>query len=491
MSVPHRAPGTVAAAARPAPERTGLALLVVVIGVMITAVDTTIVILALPEIESALRVPLASVVWVIVAYLLVLTLLATQLGRLGDMYGRARMYEAGFGIFIVGSLCCGLAWNALAIIGFRVLQGVGGALIAANSGAVIAEMVPPERRGRAYGFNAIGWNVGAIVGIVLGGLIVTYASWRWVFLINLPIGGLALGVALRVLRDRGPHRPQRIDWVGMALLGAGLLGILWAIIQLATRALDWRLGIALVGGAALLAVFLWWERRHPAPMLDLRLFAVPTLTPSLLAALFQALGNFAVLFLVIMYLQGVRHLSPLGASLLLVPGFILGGVCAPLGGRLADRVGAVVPATLGLGLQALSLLLYARLGVHSVLWLVVVASLVSGLGAAAFYPANNAAVMRVAPPRALGVASGLLRMFSNIGMIFSFSLALLVASRAIPARLAFAIFVGTTSLSAAPSAAFAAGLHAAFYASLVLVGIAAVFSLSRGRPTARAVGPAA
>ena len=275
-------------------QRTGLALLVVMIGVMITAVDTTIVILALPEIESALRVPLASVVWVIVGYLLVLTLLATQLGRLGDMYGRARMYEAGFVVFIVGSLCCGLAWNAVAIIGFRVLQGVGGALIAANSGAVIAEMIPPERRGRAYGFLAIGWNVGAIVGIVLGGLIVTDLSWRWVFLINLPIGGIALAVALRVLRDHGERSPQRIDWGGMALLGAGLLSILWAIIQLATAPLSPPLGAALVGGVVLLALFWWWERRQAAPMLDLRLFAVPTLTPSLLAALFQALGNFAV-----------------------------------------------------------------------------------------------------------------------------------------------------------------------------------------------------
>lgn len=173
-----------------------------------------------------------------------------------------------------------------------------------------------------------------------------------------------------------------------------------------------------------------------------------------------------------------------------MPGFILGGICAPLGGRLADRVGAVIPATLGLGLQALSLLIYAQLGVHSALWLVVAASLVAGLGAAAFYPANNAAVMRVAPAWALGVASGLLRMFSNIGMIFSFSLALLAASRAIPARLAFAIFVGTTSLRAAPSAAFAVGLHAAFHVSLVLVAIAAVFSLSRGGRPARAERPA-
>jgi MFS family permease len=135
-----------------------LALLVVVVGVLITAVDTTIVVLALPEIQRSLHIGLASVVWVIIGPLLVITVLSAQVGRLGDMFGRVRMYESGFVVFVVGSLACALAWSEVSLIVFRVAQGVGGALITANSGAVIADTFPKEQRGRAYGFNSIGFN---------------------------------------------------------------------------------------------------------------------------------------------------------------------------------------------------------------------------------------------------------------------------------------------------------------------------------------------
>src|SRR5215470_13597166 len=157
--------------------RTGLAMIVLMSGVLMTAVDTTIVVLALPEIQRSLHVALSAVVWVIISFLLVITLLATQVGRLGDMYGRVRMYEAGFVVFVLGSLACGLAWNEASIIAFRVVQGIGGAFIMANSGAVIADLYPRELRGRAYGFTSVGWTMGAVIGIVLGGLIVTYVSW--------------------------------------------------------------------------------------------------------------------------------------------------------------------------------------------------------------------------------------------------------------------------------------------------------------------------
>ena len=146
----HRAEASSAA------PRRGLALAVVMTGVLITAVDTTIVVLALPEIERGLHVALASVIWVIIGYLLIITLLATQVGRLGDMFGRVKMYEAGFIVFIVGSALCALSFDQLSIIGFRLLQGIGGALVTANSGAVIADLFPPEQRGKAYGYNSVG-----------------------------------------------------------------------------------------------------------------------------------------------------------------------------------------------------------------------------------------------------------------------------------------------------------------------------------------------
>ena len=472
------------------PERIGLAMIVIMAGVLMTAVDTTIVVLALPEIERSLHVPLTDVVWVIISFLLVITLLATQVGRLGDMFGRVRMYETGFAVFVLGSLLCALAWNELSIIVFRVVQGIGGALIMANSGAVIADLYPRERRGRAYGFTALGWTIGAMLGIVLGGLIVTYVSWRWIFWINVPTGVLAIAGALRVLRDKGERTRQRLDPLGMVALGLGLFGVLWAITKLANAPLDASTIGFLVGGVLLIGLFVAIEARVAAPMLPLRIFRVPTMAASLCASLFQGLASFAVLFLVLMYLQGPRGLSPIHASLLLVPGYVVSGGVGLYAGRLADRRGPVLPATLGLGIQAIALICYAQLTISTPLWVIVAISLVNGIGTSMFFPANSSAIMKAAPPDMFGIASGMLRTFANIGMVFSFAVAILVASRSISRDLAFAIFVGSTSLHGPLAAAFTTGLHAAFYESVGFMVIAAILSALRGSPARKELQPA-
>ena len=463
--------------ARPGHPTLGLA--VVMIGLLMTAVDTTIVVLALPEIERGLHLALSSVIWVVIGYLLVITLLATQVGRLGDMFGRVRMYQAGLVIFIAGSALCALSWNEGAIVGFRVLQGVGGALMTANTGAIIADLFPPEQRGKAYGYNAVGWSLGAVLGIVLGGLIVTYISWRWIFWINVPIGIVAVLVTAAALHDHGERAKRRLDLAGMGLLGAGLFGILWAVTRLATSSLNATTTGFLLGGLVLVAAFAVVEKKRAAPMLDLSLLALPTVSPTLLAALFQGLANYAVLFLLIMYLQGPRGLSPLDASLLLVPGYVVGSVFGPLAGKLSDRVGPVVPATAGLALQGIALLWFATLSVSTGLWVVVLASVVNGVGASGFFPANSAALMRAVKPQVFGIASGMLRTFSNIGMVFSFSVAILAASRSISRSLAFAIFVGTAKIHGSLARAFTSGLHTAFYVSVGVMALAAAFSATR------------
>ena len=468
-------------AAKVARPRTGLAMAVIMSGVLMTAVDTTIVVLALPEMQRSLHVALTAVIWVIISFLLVITLLATQVGRLGDMFGRVRMYEAGFAVFVLGSLLCALSWNEASIIVFRIVQGVGGALIMANSGAVIADLYPREQRGRAYGFTSVGWTIGAVLGVVFGGLIVTYISWRWIFWINVPTGVVAIAAALRVLHDSGERVKHRLDLPGMVTLGLGLFGVLWAMTKLANGPLDASVVGFLVGGVLMLALFVLIESRVAAPMLPLSLFRVPTMSASLLASLFQGLASFAVLFLLLMYLQGPRSLSPIHASLLLVPGYVAGGAVGPFAGRLADRHSPVLPATVGLGLQVVALLLYAQLTLTTPLWAIVAISLVNGVGASFFFPGNNSAIMKSAPPEMFGIASGIMRTFANIGMVFSFAVAILVASRSISRGLAFAIFVGTTTLHGTLAAAFTTGLHAAFYASVAFMVIAAALSATRVR----------
>ena len=327
---------------------------------------------------------------------------------------------------------------------------------------------------------------------MLGGVIVTYISWRWIFWINVPVGVAALAVATRVLHDKAERSRRRLDLPGMVTLGLGLFGVLWAMTRLANTAFDATVTGFGIGGLVLIGVFVLIERRVAIkgnePMLPLSIFRVPTMSASLLASLFQGLASFAVLFLLIMYLQGPRGLSPIHASLLLVPGYVLGSVVGPYAGRLADRRGPVLPATAGLAIQVVSLAIYAQLTVTTGLWVVVLASIINGIGASFFFPANSSAVMKAAPPEAFGIASGMLRTFANIGMVFSFAVAILIASRSISRGLAFAIFVGSTSLHGAVAVAFTSGLHAAFYASMGFMALAAALSALRAGsdPNARA-----
>ncbi|MGC8481143.1 MAG: MFS transporter, partial [Acidimicrobiales bacterium] len=370
---------------------------------------------------------------------------------------------------------------------FRLLQGVGGALIAANSGAVIADTFPPHTRGRAYGYNAIGWNVGAVLGVLLGGVLVTYVSWRWIFGINVPIGIAAYLVALMVLKDKGKRTPQRLDVPGMVTLGAGLFALLWAMTRLTSESFNASIGALLVLGAGLLVAFGVIENRRREPMLSLELFRIPTMTPSLLAAFFQSLANFAVLFLLFMYLQGVRGDSPIKASIVLVPGYVIGAFFGPIGGRIADRYGSVLPATVGLLIQIIALVMYAQLQVTTPIWVIVVAYIIGAIGAGGFYPANSAAVMRAAPSASFGIASGMLRTFANTGMVFSFALAVLAASQSITKAQAFALFVGTSTLSRSTGVVFSHAIHLAFYSSTVLMAVAAVLSALRARSGLRPI----
>ncbi len=230
-----------------------------------------------------------------------------------------------------------------------------------------------------------------------------------------------------------------------------------------------------------LVAFVTVERSRRAPLVEPSLFRFPTLTPTLLASLFQAVANFAAVFRVLTHLQGVYGLSPPHASLLLVPGDLVAGIAGPSCGRLADRLGAVWPATLGLGIQIAALAVSVQFQVTASLVFVIVGSILNGMGAGAFMPANNSAVMKVAPGEDFSIASEMLRTFANIGMVFSFAVAVLVAARSISRRLPFAIFLGTATRSHRVGVAFTAGLHAAFLASICFMTPAALLSATRNR----------
>jgi EmrB/QacA subfamily drug resistance transporter len=464
-----------------------IALIVVVMGVTMSAVDTTAVVLGLPVMLRDLRSDIISMIWVIMAYLLVITILGTQVGRLGDMFGRVRMYNFGFAFFTVSSLLCGISSTGAELISFRVLQGIGGALIASNSGAVIADTFKPAERGKAYGFTGMGWTVGAVLGILVGGAFVTYLTWRYIFFINLPIGLVGTVVGCIKLKERSPKISRKIDFGGMSLLGAGLFFTLYSLTEIAGFGFSFAYSIYLATGAVILAGFALWERRASQPLIQVSLLRERIFACSLLAALLQSLTNLAVLFLVIMYLQGPRAMTPLDASLILVPSFVVGGVVSPIAGRLSDRLGARVVASIGIAVLISGFFVYSALGMNSSFLLVILGAVLTGIGSSAFYPANNSAIMSAASPQTYGMASGLLMTLSNIGMVCSFALALVVASISIPRQIAFQIFLGVGGISPQFAQPFIDGLRSALFVSISILLVALVLSALRGKEKRTAV----
>jgi len=454
-------------------------LILTTLGTLMVAIDSTIVILALPTMARELAAPLETVIWTILIYLLITTALTTQVGRLGDVLGRSRVYNTGFAVFTIGSGLSGFAPNAEFLIAARGVQAVGGAVMIANAPAIISHVFPPMRRGRAFGYTVFGWSVGAILGILLGGLITTALGWRYIFFINLPIGVVAVALGLRTL-PRTPPQKAEFDIPGFLSFSLALGLLCYGAIEVASYGVD-LLYVGYVGaGIALTLVFAFVELRVHRPMVDLRQLKQRLLGFSLVAAFLQSLGYLSVVFLLTMYLQGLRGLSPLNASLLLVPGYLVGAFLGPWMGRRVDRLGSRALATAGIGAMCVAVLLYSTLDINSWLGWVPAISLVSGIGTGMFYPANTTAVMSQATPATFGSISGLRGTLANMGTLLSFVLTLTIASASVPRSTAYRVFLGTTNLVGGVGQQFLTGIHAALYGSAVILVVAAVLSWSRG-----------
>jgi len=462
-----------------------IALSVTTIGALMAAIDGTIVILALPDMMVKLHAGLVEMVWVIMAYILMSTVCLLTFGRIADMFGRVRMYNLGFIIFTAGSALCGLSGNATQLIIFRLVQSAGAAFMMVNSPAIIAEVFPPHQRGRALGINGVTWAIGGIAGPLLGGLILSAANWRWIFFINVPIGILGTVWGYLALKERSTrNRTEKFDLGGAAMFSLGLVALLFALtlgIQLSWTSLPILSLFALF--VVMLCLFLLRERRVANPVLDLSLFKNRVYSFSVVAAMLQSLAMFAVNFLIVFYFQGVRGYSPLTAALCLIPLSIMGAVAGPLSGLLADRIGARIPATAGILLQAAALVWFVlRLTPTTSYGTIAFGLVLVGLGTGLFFSPNTSAAMNGAPRHRLGIASATLATLRQTGMVTSFALALAVAAGSLPRDAMMQLFVGTNvTLGSQAMQAFVVGIRNAFLVSFVLCFAAAWFSLVRGR----------
>ena len=466
-----------------------IALSVTTIGALMAAIDSTIVILALPDMMVKLHADLVEMVWVIMAYILISTVFLLTFGRVADMLGRVRMYNLGFVVFTVGSALCGLSQNATQLILFRLVQGAGAALMMVNSPAILTEAFAPDERGRALGINGITWALGGIAGPLLGGLILAKADWRWIFYINVPIGIIGTLWGYRALHEiSSPKQGEKFDVLGAVTFSIGLIALLLALnlgIDYGWTSLPILALFVLF--VVMLVLFFAWERRAVNPVLDLSLFQNRVYNFSVLAAMLQSLAMFAVDFLIVFYLQGVRGYSPLTAALLLIPLPLVSAVVGPLSGLLADHIGARIPATLALLVQAAALVWFISwLSPTTSYWQIAVGLALMGLGGGLFWSPNTSAAMNSAPRERLGIASATLATLRQTGMVTSFAVALAVAAGSLPHAAVMALFIGTNvTLGSQSMQAFTLGIKNAFLVSTFLCLVAAAFSFVRGKENRR------
>jgi EmrB/QacA subfamily drug resistance transporter len=465
-----------------APDYRWWVLGVTSIGALMASLTSGTLVIALPDILRDLHTDIFSLLWIVVGYTLVATVLVLNAGRVADMVGRARSYTLGFAIFTVASILCAFAPNAGQLILWRLVQGVGGALLMANATALVTDAFPRPELGKALGINAMVIGAGAILGPILGGWLTGF-GWRTIFWFNVPIGLLGVVAAGSILVEQSRRdKTFEIDWLGSVLYFVGLMGLMMA---LAFGGLyGWTTWWVLAGFAAFLVslpIFLSVEWHHHAPLLDLTLFQDRLFAMGNLTGFLNAIARNGVLFLLVFYLQGARGEDPVTAGIMLSPLAIGLIVLSPISGVLADRYGSRALATAGMVITGLGLLGLMTIGTTTPYWQLAFWQLVVGAGSGIFNSPNTSAVMGVVPPEKRGAGAGMRMMLMQSGFVVSIALALgLVTSSMSPdvvARVFSGVQVGGQGISLAP---FINALHLAFLAGVVASALGAVASLMRG-----------
>jgi MFS family permease len=414
------------------------------LGTLLATINSSIVLISLPAIFNGVHLnPLepgnvSYLLWMLMGYMLVTAVLVVTLGRLGDMYGRVRIYNAGFALFSITSVILALdpfsgGSGALWLIGWRVLQAVGGAMLMANSAAIITDAFPTRQRGMALGVNIVAAIAGSFVGLVLGGALAEW-SWRAVFWVNVPIGVIGTVWAYRSLHDTGQRRPARIDWWGNLTFAVGLTAVLAAItygIQpYGGHSQGWTnpwVLTGLIGGSAVLGLFALIESRVTDPMFPLTLFRNAAFSSGNAASLLGSIARGGLQFMLIIWLQGIwlplhgydYAQTPLWAGIYLLPltiGFLAAG---PLAGHLSDKYGARLFAAGGLVVMAVSFAGLLLIPSDFSYWIFALLVFLNGFGGGLFAAPNTALIMSSVPAHLRGAASGMRATFQNAGMVLS------------------------------------------------------------------------
>ena len=441
-----------------------LVLVVLCMGFFMILLDITIVNIAIPSMIDGLKASLDQVLWVLNSYTLTYAVLLITAGRLGDIFGPRNVFAAGMAVFVAGSAFCGLAQDPNQLIAARIAQGVGGAALTPQTLTMLTSLFPPERRGAAFGIWGAVAGIAAVAGPTLGGFLVTWASWRWIFYVNVPVGIVAFIATFLVVPDIRPGRRHRLDLVGVVLASGGLFGIVFGLIE--GQRYDWgaiwgaiTIPEVIAAGAIVWALFMGWELFQTEPLVPLSLFANRNFSLSNWVGAVLAMGMFGLFLPLTIYFQSVLGYAALNAGLALAPMPLMSMLTAPWAGRLADRIGGKYILMAGLAFFGSGMAYVAWMASPSSQWYSFLPGLIlGGVGMGCTFAPLVTVAMRNVEPRQAGSASGVLNTTRQVGG----AVGLAVVGAVLQNRLAAELHNQAVSRSSELPAAFRQQFVAAF-----------------------------
>lgn len=447
----------------------GAALLVAIIASFLTPFIGSSVNIALPTIGKEFALDAIALGWIATSYILAAAASLVPLGRLADIHGRKKIFTYGVIIYIASSILSAVSTSAVMLIAFRVLQGIGGAMIFGTGVAILISVFPTEERGKALGMNVASVYVGLSLGPVLGGFLTQHFGWRGVFLATVPLGLIIIIAVLWKLKGEWTEtKGEKFDLTGSTIYSLALIAVMYGFSLLPAIPGAWLIGIGTLG----ILLFVWWEIRVKSPVLNMSLFRNSTVfSLSNLAALINYSATFAVGFLLSLYLQYIKGFTPANAGLVLVSQPIVMAVFSPVAGRLSDKIEPRLIASLGMLLTTAGLVFLIFLNQNTGLGFILTSLFILGLGFAFFSSPNTNAVMSSVEKKFYGVASGTLGTMRLIGQMLSLGVAMLL----------FAIYIGRVQIAPEYYQSFLLSVRTAFiiFALLCFGGIFA--SLARGK----------
>jgi len=473
-----------------------IALTVTTIGILMVGLDARIVIIGLPQVAQQLNADAEQAIWITQSYVLANTVMLLLIGRLGDIFGRVRIYTIGFAVFTIGSGLTSLGSNAIEVIAFRAFQGIGAALIFTNSIAIITDTAPKRQLGFFLGINQIAFRAGAMLGLTVSGVILSFLDWRALFYINIPIGIVGTLWSRKALKETALlDKNAKIDWFGFVTFTGFLLCLMIALTFSAYGTRDLTTLYSLFAASIVfLGIFAFWENRVKSPLVDLRLFRIREVTGGVVSMLFNIISWTAVLLLLSLQFQLLLGETPLEAGLRILPFELAFLAFGPASGTLADKFRPAPFIITGLSLSTVSLFLLSTTTQTTSYAILSLYMVMLGFGTGLFVAPNLRAMLGAVPINRRGIGSALFTLFLNIGFTVSLNLAVAIMALTVPYNLITNIIstANPTSITAADKILFANGLKTTYLFLGIINAIAiapALLQISRKPKPKQVAGP--